>query len=391
MTEQLPDGTGPVEAVAEAVPPDMPVLSWRQQLEDLFGWLQEHWLPVTGLVFFASVMLLHGYISRLGLLVGFSALEVLTVMPFVFCLVVFSVGAAVFIVSLPLLVFMSPPRAGEASLVGNILGMKSESRSRIRFAKRMVRGWILVWAISGVMFFLSLFLISWLKLSEYQRFSLVVLPITTASLALSYLYIGILRKRKWLVSFDYGMNLLLSVMAQCGAFLALFSAIFHEFTGELMGGWGFIWRALGIVLVLILVAFLQVVLAVVLAKFGKQQNLFKIGGGLGLVIVLVLSLFPGAGGRLLEQMLAGSISGARDCAKMEWYPEAAAHFPMLLTQEKGAVSRPVRILAEIGGTLQVRLIEAEHDAVYLVPVSSLISVMGCEAAGLPETANSEAS
>ncbi len=389
MTEQLPDGSGPVEAVAEAAPPDMPVLSWRQQLDDLFGWLQKHWLPVTGLVFFASVMLLHGYISRLGLLVGFSALEVLTVMPFVFCLVVFYVGAAVFVVSLPLLVFMSPPREGEASLVGSMLGMKPESRSRLRFAKRMIRGWILVWAISGALFYFSLVLISWLKLSGYHRFSLIVLPITTTSLVLSYFYIGMLRKRNWLVSFDYGMNLLLSVVAQCGAFMVLFSAIFQEFAGEPLGVWGFVWRAFVIVLVLVLVAFLQIVIAVVLAKYGKQQNLFKIGGGLGLVIVLVLSFFPGAGGRLLEQMLAGSISGARACAKIEWYPEAAANFPALLMQEDGSVSRPVRILAEIGGTLQVRLIHAEHDAVYLVPVSSLVSVMGCEAAALPETANRE--
>lgn len=129
-------------------------------------------------------------------------------------------------------------------------------------------------------------------------------------------------------------------------------------------------------LMLVMVAFLQIVLAVALAKYGKQQNLFKIGGGLGLAIVLILSIFPGAGDKLLEHILAGSVSGARACAKIEWYPEAGANFPRLLMQEDGSVSRPVRILAEIGGTLQVRLIHAEHDAVYLVPVSSLVSVMG---------------
>lgn len=141
-----------------------------------FGWLQKHWLPVTGLVFFASVMLLHGYISRLGLLVGFSALEVLTVMPFVFCLVVFSVGGASFLVSLPLSVLLMPPRAGETPLVGRMLGMPQESPSRLRFGRKMIRGWILVWATSGAMLYLSLFLMNWLKLSEYQRVFLVVFP-----------------------------------------------------------------------------------------------------------------------------------------------------------------------------------------------------------------------
>ncbi len=388
MTEQLPEGTGPTEAAAAAVPPDMPVLSWRQQLDDLFGWLQKHWLPVTGLVFFASVMLLHGYISRLGLLVGFSALEVLTVMPFVFCLVVFSVGAAAFIVSLPLLVFLAPPREGEDSLVGRMLGMQPESQPRLEFGGKMIRGWMLVWAASGMAFYLWLYLVSWLKLQGYQSLPLMALLVTGTALVLSYLYVAMLREKKWLISFDYGMGLTLSVVGQCFVFLILFSWIFHGFSGG-AGAWSAIWRAFVVMLAFLLGTFLQLVLAVLLAKYGKQKNLFKIGGGLGLVIVLVLSLFPGAGGRLLEQMLAGSISGARACAKIEWYPEAAANFPALLMQEDGSVSRPVRILAEIGGTLQVRLIHAEHDAVYLVPVSSLVSVMGCEAAGLPETANRE--
>ncbi|AJD46789.1 membrane protein [Isoalcanivorax pacificus W11-5] len=367
----------------------MPVLSWRQQLDDLFGWLQKHWLPVTGLVFFASVMLLHGYISRLGLLVGFSALEVLTVMPFVFCLVVFSVGGASFLVSLPLSVLLMPPRAGETPLVGRMLGMPQESPSRLRFGRKMIRGWILVWATSGAMLYLSLFLMNWLKLSEYQRVFLVVFPLTTASLLLSYLYVAILREKKWPVSFDYGMNLLMSVVGQGCVFLVLFSWIFQDSPTDNLSAWRFIWRASVSMLMLVMVAFLQIVLAVALAKYGKQQNLFKIGGGLGLAIVLILSIFPGAGDKLLEHILAGSVSGARACAKIEWYPEAGANFPRLLMQEDGSVSRPVRILAEIGGTLQVRLIHAEHDAVYLVPVSSLVSVMGCEATGLSETANRE--
>src|SRR5690606_28556257 len=113
-------------------------------------------------------------------------------------------------------------------------------------------------------------------------------------------------------------------------------------------------------------------------KYGKQQNLFKIGGGLAMAIVLIVSTIPGAGGRLLEKMLSGSISGARSCAQLAWYPESAPDFSMLLLRPDDAVSQPVRILAEIGGTLQVRPLTGESDAVYLVPVSSLVSVMGCE-------------
>lgn len=372
--------------------PEDPRGFWRDQLNSVLSWLNDHAWPLAGVILMISLLHVHNYLSVEGIPISLASSAILSAIPVVFAKAALFVSALTALFLLPTVLLLTKVEKGGKNLLermleafrpkdqqsGNIAQNPAEKSEAVVVSE--ARCLIVRWVVGFVLYGLPLGAAGFIKIEwvqEHPYISRILGLLILLSLMAVFVRIVAGMKLRMLkaVSPDF--------IAVCAASaFAQFILITYLVDGSASVAGQYI-ESIGLFLVILLVvlpglAILQLIGAGVLHYLRGHSQPLLLALQLGIVLTGVCSLFPGPSARVVASTLQIKAPDGKPCAIFVRKTEPTSADAAMVTQQSGSTKiDPVTILLEADGTYYVRAFDGRDKVVDLVPKGDVKQISSC--------------
>jgi hypothetical protein len=345
---------------------------WWGELSEGLRWSNERAWPLGGGLLFTAALYLHNFIELEKVPLSIASAAFVTTLPTMLALVVWLVLVLTLAFLMPTIVLFTQLSKNGRTLAELMYPSGRKNGKNSRLTVKLALLWLLKTLFLGLIVGSA---IEWLNPSLTSAVVVfLVAPTLVASVwvAFSARQAGINWRETslgfWAVSFAgtfvqaYILLTVIALLAETA------SAYLDSFCG----------RFISVFLIALLVGIVQgAATRLIEEEWRSHDNRIARAAAFGVAIVLLLGLFPPAGGKLAGYALRITASGGRACAILSWPPGFAQANEHVRDPKNSQRSRQLRILAEFDGTYIVRPYGAESKAVGFVSRTNVSGIDQC--------------
>lgn len=341
------------------------------QLSQSLLWLNERAWPLTIGVLLTAGVYLYQYIQEEKIPLSITSSAVITALPVMSAILVFIISVLAAFILLPIFVLFHRLDESGKRLSDEFSVDQTSPEKRARH-----RGMLWRWGSSLLIFgtFCALLTLIGSQITATWYWGLAAALGLMLTMACYFWLLTFNVERP--VSTDFRFACVMSAFVQIGVILNVTIVAIEIADQYIQSLWWLVPLMAG---VLFFVWMIQLLGAMFVVKMRRHEHPVALIASVGIVLVILLGLYPPTGAKLGGFAFQVSASGARNCSIMNFVPESKGLEPVMDPGKPG-FSLPLRVIAEADGVYFVRPWRTDTKAVRFVPRASLLGVDGCPAA-----------